>query len=97
MRCTTVKVGGFAHLMYVILHNGRVVREWQMAGVQGGTQRVGCQEAMPGSGMNRLLWQRSPPNNLDPLLDSGRSGQGRSVGWCRILLVPHATPVETID
>ena len=35
MRCTTVKVGGFAHLMYVILHNGRVVREWELAGGSG--------------------------------------------------------------
>ena len=60
MRCTTVKVEGFAHLMYVILHNGRVVREWELVGVQGGTQRVGCREAMPGSGMNRLLGQRFP-------------------------------------
>ena len=42
--------------MYVILHDGRVVREWELAGVQGETQRVGCREAMHGSGMHRVLW-----------------------------------------
>lgn len=50
---TTVKFERFAHLMYVILHNGRVVKEWELAGLRGGTQRVGCREAMPGSG---VLW-----------------------------------------
>ena len=85
MRCTTVKVQGSAHLMYVILHNGRVVREWELAGgFQEGTERMACREAMPGSGINRVVWYRSP-NNLDVPLDSGRSGQGRSVDdaeWC---------------
>ena len=32
MRCTIVKVKRFAHLMYVILHDGRVVREWEFGG-----------------------------------------------------------------
>ena len=60
MRCTIVKVERFAHLMYVILHDGRVVREWELAGGSRRTQRVGCREAMRGSGMNRVLWYRNP-------------------------------------
>ncbi len=93
MRCTTVKVGDFAHLMYVILHHGRVVREWKLAGVQGGSQWVGCREAMPGSGMNGV----KVPQQSRFRLDSGRSGQGRSVGGAGVQNGARATPGETID